>query len=189
MNTRRLRAGALGAAVVLLLAPCSTEIDLGSALEPELPGADELRACNDGLDNDADGRIDYPNDSGCESPLDPAEEDPLIPRACSDGADNDGDGRIDFDHNGNGQRDGEDDPGCDSAADDDESNLRLPECADGFDNDGDGKVDLDDSNCQNRNDNSEMPECNNGIDDDSDGATDYPQDTECGSNVDDSEGV
>src|SRR4051812_30521060 len=73
--------------------------------------------CNDGIDNDRDGLIDFPSDPGCESELDAREERVLMPRACSDGIDNDGDGRIDFDSNGNGVRDAEDDPGCSSAAD------------------------------------------------------------------------
>jgi hypothetical protein len=36
--------------------------------------------CSDGADNDADGRADFPDDSGCESPEDPDESD------CGDGA-------------------------------------------------------------------------------------------------------
>ncbi|MBN2359303.1 MAG: hypothetical protein JXR83_07600 [Deltaproteobacteria bacterium] len=187
MSTRFLLVCALGGLAVLSIARCSTELDLGSALQPEPAGAGELRACNDGLDNDGDLLVDYPNDPGCESPLDPAEEDPLVARACSDGADNDGDGRIDFDYNRNGLRDSIDDPGCDSAADDDESNVPLPECADGFDNDSDGRVDLEDLNCSGRNDDSEAPECGNGLDDDSDGAIDFPDDLECDNRGDDTE--
>jgi T5SS/PEP-CTERM-associated repeat protein len=48
--------------------------------------------CDDGMDNDGDGLIDFPNDPGC---IDTASimEDP----SCQDGDDNDGDGLIDFD--------------------------------------------------------------------------------------------
>ncbi len=49
--------------------------------------------------------------------------------ACSNGLDDDGDGLIDFPA----------DPGCASAASNDES----PRCQDGIDNDGDGRIDFD----------------------------------------------
>jgi hypothetical protein len=49
-------------------------------------------ACSDGIDNDGDGRVDYPADGGCESDQASTEDPP-----CSDGIDNDGDGAIDFD--------------------------------------------------------------------------------------------
>lgn len=35
--------------------------------------------CSDGIDNDSDGRIDYPNDPGCTSSADPNETDPPPP--------------------------------------------------------------------------------------------------------------
>jgi len=123
-------------------------------LEPPAPGIEE-RACGDEIDNDGDGRVDYPADEGCDSDLDPDEDDPSLPRACSDGVDNDGDGFVDYDQNGNGVIDADDDRGCDSAADDDESNVRLPECNDLVDNDRDGAIDLDDAECSSRNDPSE----------------------------------
>lgn len=168
--------------LALLLLSC------GLDTEPTFPGADDPRACNDGIDNDDDGRVDFPADPGCEYALDATEEDPLAPRACSDGVDNDGDGRTDFDRNNNGVMDPEDDPGCDSAADDDEMNLELPECGDMVDNDSDGLTDMQDPNCQNRNDDSETPECRDGKDNDNDGLTDHPADLECDSAEDDSEG-
>ncbi|HEY4244960.1 MAG TPA: hypothetical protein VGM88_34330 [Kofleriaceae bacterium] len=57
-------------------------------------------ACSDGVDNDGDGKIDYPNDPGCASPGDNDETDtcpagPSCPQ-CGDGIDNDGDGLIDY---------------------------------------------------------------------------------------------
>ncbi|MCP4693021.1 MAG: hypothetical protein GY859_33575, partial [Desulfobacterales bacterium] len=38
--------------------------------------------CNDGVDNDSDGDADFPNDAGCDSPLDDDETDPVA--SCSD---------------------------------------------------------------------------------------------------------
>ena len=55
--------------------------------------------CSDGIDNNGDGNIDYPNDPGCDSPTDDTETT-VCPGAncpvCSDGIDNDGDGHIDY---------------------------------------------------------------------------------------------
>jgi large repetitive protein len=86
-------------------------------------GAGErLPQCMDGIDNDGDGHIDYPNDPGCTHPHDDSEEDdcpdgPLCPQ-CSNGIDDDGDGNTDW----------PDDPGCTSAADPSEIGA---ECGDG----------------------------------------------------------
>ncbi|MBP6904661.1 MAG: carboxypeptidase regulatory-like domain-containing protein [Candidatus Pacebacteria bacterium] len=96
-------------------------------------------ACNDGRDNDLDGFVDL-NDRGCESIFDNDETDPItVDRyQCSDGEDNDGDGKRDY---------GED-PGCDSAIDNNE--VDDPEgyaCSDGMDNDGDDLVDSEDPGC------------------------------------------
>ncbi len=63
--------------------------------------------CNDGVDNDNDTKIDYPDDPGCESATDNSEADQV---ECNDGIDNDNDGKIDYPA----------DPGCDSATDDSE---------------------------------------------------------------------
>ena len=52
----------------------------------------ELPACSDGVDNDADGLVDHPEDPGCRSPDSPVEV-PL----CDDGFDNDLDGTTDLD--------------------------------------------------------------------------------------------
>ncbi|MDD5623798.1 MAG: hypothetical protein PHI23_03760, partial [Candidatus Peribacteraceae bacterium] len=50
--------------------------------------------CSDGIDNDGDHLIDYPNDPGCTSPQDTDEQNPGATE-CSDGVDNDGDQKID----------------------------------------------------------------------------------------------
>jgi len=55
--------------------------------------------CSDGVDNNGDGKIDYPRDPGCASPADNSETT-VCPGAacpaCADGADNDADGKIDY---------------------------------------------------------------------------------------------
>jgi hypothetical protein len=88
---------------------------------------DLVPACSDGLDNDGDGLIDYPDDPGCSSPMDDSENDPSLP--CDDRIDNDGDGLVDFPR----------DPGCQQPL----SPKEDPECDDGIDNDGDGFIDWD----------------------------------------------
>lgn len=112
--------------------------------------------CSDGVDNDGNGLIDYPEDPGCQSELDPREEPLATAPACANGLDDDADGRIDFDHNHDGLRDVTDDPGCTSASDQNEYNVLLPQCSDGVDNDRDGLIDFPaDPQCNSRNDDSE----------------------------------
>ncbi len=69
-----------------------------------------LAQCLNGVDDDRDGRIDYPTDPGCVEPEDTDELDPEVLPQCADDEDNDGDGLIDFPL----------DAGCQAAADDDE---------------------------------------------------------------------
>ena len=56
--------------------------------------------CSDGIDNDGDGKIDFPDEPGCTSLADDSETDNCPNGAgcpqCSDGVDNDGDGDTDF---------------------------------------------------------------------------------------------
>ncbi len=108
--------------------------------------------CNDGYDNDSDGRVDYPNDSGCYSPTDNDEYNQVIINPtyqCNDGYDNDSDGRVDYPN----------DPGCSSYLDDSEYNQvynQTYQCNDGYDNDSDGRVDYpNDSGCYSPTDNDE----------------------------------
>lgn len=68
--------------------------------------------CNDGVDNDFDSLIDFPNDPGCIDASDDDETDPQ----CIDGLDNDSDGLIDFPA----------DPGCTDANDNDETDTPVP---------------------------------------------------------------
>jgi len=84
-----------------------------------------VTACNNGIDDDLDGEIDHPTDTGCRY----AEDISEAPE-CADGIDNDGDGLVDY-------ADGE--SGCMTAASADED----PECDNGVDDDGDGLSDAD----------------------------------------------
>jgi outer membrane protein assembly factor BamB len=94
-----------------------------------VPGTTGCAPCDNGLDDDADGSTDFPDDAGCAGPADVSE----LPE-CADGYDDDHDGAQDF----------PDDPGCRDAL---ERSREAPECNDGIDNDGDTRVDLDDANC------------------------------------------
>jgi hypothetical protein len=80
--------------------------------------------CSNGLDDDGDMDVDYPNDPDCRSAADVSEEPD-----CDDLVDNDGDGFIDY----------PDDPGCASLT----AQIEKTACQDGLDNDGDGKTDFD----------------------------------------------
>lgn len=55
----------------------------------------KLTGCNDRIDNDGDGRVDFPADPGCSGPGDGDERDPNGPQ-CDNGTDDDQDGKIDF---------------------------------------------------------------------------------------------
>jgi LPXTG-motif cell wall-anchored protein len=129
--------------------------------------------CSDGVDNDNDGKIDYPADRGCVSAQDDSEAGGGP--QCADGVDNDKDGKIDYPA----------DKGCTSAKDDSEAGGG-PQCADGVDNDNDGKVDAADPGCHSdgnaankasydASDNSEAggaAQCADGRDNDGDGLID-----------------
>jgi hypothetical protein len=107
--------------------------------------------CNDNIDNDGDGRVDYPNDPGCSSPTDNDEYNTIVNTVyqCNDGYDNDGDGLRDYPS----------DPGCSSYIDDSEYNTVINytyQCNDGYDNDGDGLRDYpSDPGCSSYTDDSE----------------------------------
>jgi hypothetical protein len=120
-------------------APVTTSTSTPSTTAPPNPAPAPVRTqapstvCSDGVDNDGDTSIDYPEDKGCDSPDDPyeqgrkktrrllrrlgitlpaAETAPLGP--CWDGFDNDGDGRVDYPR----------DRGCDSPDDPYELNRK-----------------------------------------------------------------
>ncbi len=132
--------------------------------EPCIVGG--VRGCADGLDNDSDGLVDFPNDPGCSSYYDETEDDP----ECWDGLDNDSDGDTDW----------PDDLECWGAYDDSEGGL--PACSDGEDNDGDGATDFgSDTCCDSSSDRIEAcpRACQDGADNDSDGLVDFPEDPGC----------
>ncbi len=130
-------------------------------------------ACDDGLDNDGDGKKDFPEDPGCTSKADTDEA--FVPQ-CADGIDQDRDTKIDLD-----------DEGCSSLLDDSEGGE--PACNDGTDNDGDSKVDTADPGCDGSTDSSELDvsACSDGMDNDGDKLTDFPLDPGCASAADDDE--
>jgi hypothetical protein len=78
--------------------------------------------CSDGIDNDGDGKVDYPADAGCSSAADATESpDPAVaagaaaaPPQCADHKDNDADGATDTQ-----------DPGCSSPADTNEADESI----------------------------------------------------------------
>jgi probable HAF family extracellular repeat protein len=118
-------------------------------------------ACNDGIDNDGDGQIDFGHDLQCIAKGDRSET-----ADCGDGLDNDGDGQTDYPA----------DTGCTSATD----RTEKPDCSDGIDDDGDGQIDFPaDLGCRKATSTLENPACQNGIDDDGDGAIDFPADKQC----------
>lgn len=90
-------------ALTLLVLPCAPV-----ARRAEAAVSGQAPQCSDGVDNDADLLIDFPQDPDCDSALDDEEE--TVPR-CADDLDNDGDGLVDYPA----------DPGCHAALDDDES--------------------------------------------------------------------
>jgi hypothetical protein len=85
----------------------------GDVCRPAMMGASptcEPHECQDGLDNDGDGLIDYPLDPGCATAIDDDETDPMPEPQCANMIDDDGDGLIDYPM----------DPGCAAAGDDNE---------------------------------------------------------------------
>jgi probable HAF family extracellular repeat protein len=159
-------------------------------------------ACSDGDDNDSDGPVDFPADTGCRSATDWSEQPD-----CADGIDDDGDGDIDhpddagclsasdpseqpacsdgLDNDGDLLLDHPDDPGCATP----QSPVEDPACSDAADNDSDTFFDHpDDPECLTPSDASETADCGDGLDNDGDTLTDHPADPECESAADLSEG-
>ncbi|GEM_PF-4041308 len=106
---------------------------LHAGLSTSPPPPSRIVQCNDGIDNDGDGKIDFPADPDCLFATDTNEASGAVPKPqCSDGIDNDGDGLIDFPA----------DPECISPNAPSESITPAPQCSDGIDNDGDGLIDF-----------------------------------------------
>jgi hypothetical protein len=146
--------------------------------------------CSDARDNDGDGHVDFPDDTGCVASTDDSENS-APSQECSDGRDNDNDTKIDFPA----------DPGCVSALDNDEIDAPPPPppyCSDAKDNDGDAKIDFPaDPGCVSALDNDETdapppppppaPQCSDGRDNDGDAKIDFPADGGCASAEDNDE--
>ena len=84
---------------------CSGPQDCGPGLVCRVPhGGSNMvcskHVCSDGVDDDGDGKADYPDDPGCTSPTDDDETDDCPSGAmcpeCGNGKDDDGDGLIDY---------------------------------------------------------------------------------------------
>ncbi len=75
-----------------------------------------LAQCLNRLDDDGDGRVDYPEDPGCSQPTDRDEADPAEAPLCANDEDDDGDGQVDYPL----------DVACVSAAWDDETDVCGP---------------------------------------------------------------
>ena len=171
-----------------------------SSIIPTIP------QCNDGIDNDGDGKIDYPNDPGCIDYADNNETD-TIANTCYDT-----DNGINFSATGTvyGIRNGiafNHTDYCDVSGSAMKYNCTASgwsgylyscgigrycssgrcfylgyQCSDGKDNDGDTKIDYpNDPGCTSVYDNNERGTnaCDDGIDNDVDGKIDYPNDTTC----------
>jgi hypothetical protein len=103
-----------GAGVMTRASTATTGIHIDS-MYAALP---EPAQCADGLDNDGDTFIDFPDDVGCASATDDDEFNaPPAQPQCNDGIDNDGDTKIDYPA---------DNLGCVDAADDDETDPPPP---------------------------------------------------------------
>ena len=114
--------------------------DSGAGIADAFAAAEALdrSACENGTDDDGDGRVDFPDDPGCESTSDDSERSAAI--ACDDGLDDDGDGFTDFsDSDGDGVSDPPGDPGCRDPS----WPKETPQCQDGIDNDGRTGIDFD----------------------------------------------
>lgn len=129
----QLLAGTFVALLLVLFSMVSTSLNLRGQVVPP------VSACADQIDNDGDGRSDYPPDLGCPTNI---ARDEWQDAECFDGKDNDRDGAVDFGDFGchivfNGER------------------FPLARCEDNKDNDGDGMIDMADSGCSSAQDHSE----------------------------------
>jgi hypothetical protein len=172
---RRRRRVPLAAWVIpaLLVMLCAGMVVAGSA-DARAP----LAQCEDGIDNDLDGKMDAPFDPGCTgNTLNAAGNDnteaelPTAPRpACSNGVAPDFPAAYQ----------------CAYAGDPDEVTGAATQCSDGINNDASGGIDYPaDPKCLWAADPFETTrDCSNGIDDDNDGSTDFPADGSCANHND-----
>ncbi|KKQ79740.1 MAG: hypothetical protein UT02_C0025G0007, partial [Parcubacteria group bacterium GW2011_GWC2_38_7] len=108
-------------------------------VDPEVLLAPTITAeCMDGIDNDYNGKTDYPNDKSCTDPTDNDESD--YPYACQNTFDDDGDGKTDY-CLADGSNATTCDPSCLGVGYHD-SEKYPAQCNDGIDNDGDDDIDF-----------------------------------------------
>lgn len=137
------------------------------------------KKCNNNVDDDNDGLVDYPNDPGCSSNTDNTETSTSL--VCDNGVDetNDADTLADYRLSGG-------DPGCSAVTDNDE---RDGQCDDRINNDIDGAIDYPtDAGCISFSDPSELGtvQCDDGTDNDGDTHLDI-LDSKCASMTDNDE--
>jgi hypothetical protein len=109
-----------------LLFPTTTIYSTASNFTQQIYAITE---CNDGIDNDGDGGIDFATDDQCVSWEDVSET--ILEPICSDTVDNDSDGLRDYPL----------DPQC-SSEEDMTEDIQEPQCSDGIDNDSDTFIDF-----------------------------------------------
>jgi hypothetical protein len=110
----------------------------GCGSDSGVPGGGETNAtlCQDGKDNDKDGKIDCA-DTDCKGFTFCQKTSESSATSCQDGTDNDGDGKIDCE-----------DPECQDYTFCKKIESTATLCQDGKDNDADGKTDCDDPDCK-----------------------------------------
>ena len=157
-------------------------------------GGEEVPACQDEIDNDGDGLIDFPADPGCSSADDESEVN-SGPAQCSNDEDDDGDGFTD-ENDPNCHTDGNPSNSSSYDPNDNSESGTLPACWNGVDDDEDGKTDYPaDPGCASPVDTDEtdpspggggggggventLPLCSDGLDNDSDSLVDL-EDPDC----------
>lgn len=92
------------------------DIDISYSYDLTFVPAPIVAACDDGTDDDGDGRTDFPGDPGCTSQDDTSE---LGAVQCDNGLDDDGNGHVDYRPDGSG------DTGCESLTDDVEREMET----------------------------------------------------------------
>jgi uncharacterized lipoprotein NlpE involved in copper resistance len=183
----------------------SYDSNLNSEINPSTSGGTASYQCNDGSDNDHDGRTDM-NDpdcasstdnsefssclnGGCDNSCDDCSPPPPPIYECSDDQDNDHDGHTDYPS----------DPGCSGPTDKNEYNAPPAGGGSGSGTGTNTNTNTNTNNNSNTNINnitiggglsggsSSRSQCDDNRDNDGDGDVDYPEDRGCSSRNDDSE--
>jgi len=167
-----------GRCVPIGLSLCLVTACAPTETHPRTAPTRAYEVCDDGIDNDANGRVDCDDTYACRCAPIHADNNPSAgpERNCHDGLDDDGDGLVDcYDEDCSGFC-----AGAEYAAPAPIAGIERS-CVDGLDDDGDGAVDCDDVDCRSFCGGAEyaapMPEamesdCSDGVDNDGDGAVD-----------------